>query len=62
MPYENIIVETRGKTGLITLDRPKALNALNDLEDGTFLVRDSSTLQGEYVLSVKFVSPTLLRA
>ena len=30
MPYENIIVETRGKTGVITLNRPKALNALND--------------------------------
>ncbi len=30
MPYDTIIVETRGKTGVITLNRPKALNALND--------------------------------
>jgi enoyl-CoA hydratase len=30
MPYENIIVETRGRVGLITLNRPKMLNALND--------------------------------
>ncbi|MDD7909599.1 enoyl-CoA hydratase [Pseudovibrio exalbescens] len=29
MSYENIIVETRGKVGLITLNRPHALNALN---------------------------------
>jgi len=28
MAYENIIVETRGPVGLITLNRPKALNAL----------------------------------
>jgi len=28
--YANIIVETRGKVGLITLNRPKAMNALND--------------------------------
>ena len=29
MQYENIIVETKGKVGVITLNRPKALNALN---------------------------------
>lgn len=29
MTYENIIVETRGRVGLVTLNRPKALNALN---------------------------------
>jgi len=27
--YENIIVETKGKVGVITLNRPKALNALS---------------------------------
>ncbi|CAN5201678.1 enoyl-CoA hydratase [soil metagenome] len=30
MQYENILVETQGKVGLIRLNRPKALNALND--------------------------------
>jgi enoyl-CoA hydratase len=29
MAYENIIVETRGKVGIIKLNRPQALNALN---------------------------------
>ena len=29
MTYENIIVETKGKVGLIRLNRPQALNALN---------------------------------
>ena len=30
MSYENILTETRGRVGLITLNRAKALNALND--------------------------------
>ena len=30
MAYEHIIVETRGRVGLITLNRPQAMNALND--------------------------------
>ena len=30
MAYENIIVETKGKVGLVTLNRPAALNALNE--------------------------------
>jgi enoyl-CoA hydratase len=30
MAYENILLETRGRTGLIRLNRPKQLNALND--------------------------------
>ena len=30
MQYENILVDVHGKVGLITLNRPAALNALND--------------------------------
>jgi enoyl-CoA hydratase len=30
MDYQNILVETRGRVGWISLNRPKALNALND--------------------------------
>ena len=30
MAYQNIIVETRGPVGLIRLNRPKAMNALNN--------------------------------
>ncbi|MCC7046196.1 MAG: enoyl-CoA hydratase/isomerase family protein, partial [Alphaproteobacteria bacterium] len=29
MAYENILVEKRGKIGIVTLNRPKALNALS---------------------------------
>ncbi len=35
MSYETILTETRGRVGLITLNRPKALNALNSM-----LIRD----------------------
>ncbi|KAJ3075815.1 Fatty acid oxidation complex subunit alpha, partial [Rhizoclosmatium hyalinum] len=27
--YENVLVEQRGRVGVVTLNRPKALNALN---------------------------------
>ena len=30
MPYELILTETRGRVGLITLNRPQAMNALNN--------------------------------
>jgi len=30
MAYENVLVETRGPVGLVTLNRPKQLNALSD--------------------------------
>src|SRR6187401_2846996 len=29
MTYETLLVETRGRVGLVTLNRPQALNALN---------------------------------
>ncbi|MGV3016229.1 enoyl-CoA hydratase [Rothia sp. 88186D007BW] len=32
--YDNILVETRGRVGLITLNRPQALNALNNATMG----------------------------
>jgi enoyl-CoA hydratase len=31
MTYQNLIVETRGKVGIIRLNRPQALNALNNV-------------------------------
>jgi enoyl-CoA hydratase len=30
MSYQNLMTEVRGRVGLVTLNRPKALNALND--------------------------------
>lgn len=30
MGYQNLLIEVRGRVGLVTLNRPKALNALND--------------------------------
>ena len=30
MTFENIVTERRGRVGLVTLNRPKQLNALND--------------------------------
>ena len=42
MNYENILVATHGKVGVITLNRPKALNALSDgLFDEVGLALDS---------------------
>ena len=41
MPYETIIAEKRGRVGLITLNRPKALNALN----GTLIDEMSTALR-----------------
>jgi enoyl-CoA hydratase len=30
MPYEMILIEIRGRVGLVTLNRPQAMNALNN--------------------------------
>ncbi len=30
MTFQNIIVETKGRVGVVTLNRPQALNALNN--------------------------------
>ena len=43
MAFENILVERRGRVGLITLNRPKALNALCDA-----LVRDIGQALDEF--------------
>ena len=43
MSYETIIVETRGKVGLIRLNRPQALNALNST-----LVRELEAALGAF--------------
>lgn len=55
MVYENILVEPRDKVGLITLNRPKALNALNSelmAEVGTALEAfDSDDAIGAVVIT-----------
>ncbi|MEL6476016.1 MAG: enoyl-CoA hydratase [Pseudomonadota bacterium] len=55
MAYENIIVETRDHVGLITLNRPKAMNALNSelmKELGEALTKfDADTTIGAIVLT-----------
>ncbi len=33
MSYQNIVVETKGRVGVIRLNRPQALNALNKTSD-----------------------------
>jgi enoyl-CoA hydratase len=43
MEFQNILVERRGRVGLITLNRPKALNALSE-----GLVADVTTVLDEY--------------
>lgn len=43
MAYQKIIAETRGKVGLVTLNRPKALNALN-----SELISELSSALDEY--------------
>jgi len=55
MSYETIVVETKGRVGLITLNRPKALNALNGQvmrELGAALVAfDSDAAVGAIVIT-----------
>src|SRR5262245_25715736 len=55
MAYENILVEVRGRVGLIRLNRPKQLNALNDTlmnELGEALARcDADEAIGAIVLT-----------
>eukprot|EP00960_Hanusia_phi_P039699 753986-Hanusia_phi.AAC.11 len=56
--YKNILVEKRGKVALLTLNRPKALNALNselmgELQDAMTNL-DADTGIGAFVLTGKF--------
>ena len=46
MTYETIIVETKGRVGLIRLNRPNALNALND-RSSTSLTRRSTAFEAD---------------
>jgi enoyl-CoA hydratase len=55
MPYDNILLEKRGRVTLVTLNRPKVLNALNDAlmnELGDALARaDADEAVGAIVLT-----------
>ena len=48
MAYENIIVDTDGPVGIITLNRPKAMNALN----GAIVEEIGQALDGYPALSL----------
>ena len=54
--YETILVETRGRVGLITLNRPQALNALNSTLVGE-LNRGARRLRGRSARSAASSSP-----
>ncbi len=55
MTYETIIVETRGKVGLITLNRPKSLNALNSKMLAELLV-STATFEADPDISVMVIT------
>ena len=59
MAYQNIIVETRGSVGLVTLNRPQALNALNEalIEAGATRMRPifltaGAALFGSFIITL----------
>ncbi|MCS6763263.1 MAG: enoyl-CoA hydratase [Candidatus Protistobacter heckmanni] len=51
MAYENILVETRGLVGLVTLNRTKALNALMDELSAALLAMDADDEIGCIILT-----------
>ncbi len=54
MSYENVLLEPARRAGLVTLNRPKALNALNDAlmdERGADLAFDQNEAIGCMVIT-----------